>query len=128
MLVGAKELDLLALKYLYAGEIADFYNEYKDGKPRNAANDRDFTRLMSEIIADYHSKTFYMMDDIMDVKEMFRKAYLYEYEPFRLGIAMGKFDYEFQFWLRLQRRLWTARQHYIEKGTLPPFESIVDMN
>ncbi len=83
---------------------------------------------MQELVADYHSKTFYMMDDIMEVKEMFKKAYLNEYEPFRLGIAMGKFDYEFQFWLRLQRRLWTAKQHYFDKGTLPPFESIVDMN
>ncbi|MEJ7767259.1 MAG: beta-N-acetylhexosaminidase [Chitinophagaceae bacterium] len=124
MLVGAKELDLLALKYLYAGEISSFYNEFKDGKERNTGNDRDFSRLMSEIVADYHSKAFYMMSDIKELKEMFRKAYLNEYEPFRLGIAMGKFDQEFSFWLRLQRRLWTARQHYFEKGTLPRFESI----
>jgi hypothetical protein len=124
MLVGARELDLLALKYLYAGEIAGFYNEFKDGKPRNTANDRDFSRLMSEISADYHSKAFYMMGDIMQVKEMFRKAYLNEYEPFRLEIAMGKFDYEFTFWLRLQRRLWAASQHYFEKGTLPAFETV----
>lgn len=128
MLVGARELDLLALKYLYAGEIADFYNEFKDGKPRNAANDRDFNRLMSEISADYHSKAFYMMGDIKQMKEMFRKAYLNEYEPFRLEIAMGKFDYEFTYWLRLQRRLWAARQHYFEKGTLPPFETVFIMD
>ena len=123
MLVGARELDLLALKYLYAGEIVDFYNEFKDGKPRNTANDRDFSRLMSEISADYHSKVFYMMSDIVEVKEMFRKAYLNEYEPFRIGLAMGKFDYEFTFWLRLQRRLWAASQHYFEKGTLPAFDT-----
>jgi hypothetical protein len=124
MLVGAKELDLLALKYLYAGEITNFYNEFKDGKERNPANDRDFSRLMSEIVADYHSKAFYMMGDIKQIKEMFRKAYLNEYEPFRLEIAMGKFDEEFSFWLRLQRRLWAARQQYFEKGKLPSFASV----
>lgn len=128
MLVGTKELDLLALKYLYAGEIADFYNEFKDGKTRNAANDRDFTRLISEIIAAYHSKTFYMMSDISEMKGMFKQAYLNEYEPFRLEIAMSKFDYEFNFWLRLQKRLWVARQHYFDKGALPPFETIFMMD
>ena len=128
MLVGAKELDLLALKYLYAGEIADFYNEFKDGKPRNDENDRDFNRLMEEISADYHSKTFYMMGDIQEIKEMFRKAYLNEYQHFRLEIAMGKFDYEFTFWLRLQKRLWAAKQHYFETGTLPPFETVFIMD
>ncbi|HXI00053.1 MAG TPA: beta-N-acetylhexosaminidase [Sphingobacteriaceae bacterium] len=124
MLVGAKELDFVALKYMYAGEMKDFYDEFKDGKPRNADNDRDFIRLMGEFVADYHSKAFYMMSDVMEIKEMFRKAYLTEYEPYRLGIAMGKFDYEFQFWLRLQRRLWAARQNYLENGKLPPYESV----
>lgn len=128
MLVGARELDLLALRYLYAGEIIDFYNEFKGGKPRNNDNDRDFEHLMDEISFNYHSKIFYMMGDIVQVKEMFRKAYLNEYEPFRLEIALSKFDYEFDFWLRLQRRLWAAKQHYFDKGTLPPFETVFMMD
>jgi hypothetical protein len=64
------------------------------------------------------------MSDIVEVKEMFRKAYLYEYEPFRIGLATGKFDYEFTFWLRLQRRLLEAKQHYFEKGHLPSFDTV----
>ncbi len=127
MLVGAKELDLLALKYLYAGEIINFYDQFKDGKPRNEENDRDFNRFIHEITHDYHSKVFYMISDLMEVKEMFKKAYLNEYEPFRLGMAMIKFDYEAQFWMRLQRRFIEARNHYFEKGTLPPFETIIDI-
>lgn len=128
MLVGAKELDLLALKYLYAGEIVNFYTEFEKVKPKNDEADMNFYRIMQEISAPFHSKAFYMMSDIVEVKEMFRKAYLNEYEPFRVGLAMGKFDYEFTFWLRLQRRLLEARQQYYEKGTLPPFNTVFLMD
>jgi hypothetical protein len=41
---------------------------------------------------------------------------------------MSKFDYEFNFWLRLQKRLWGARQHYLDKSSLPPFETIFMMD
>lgn len=128
MLVGAKELDLLALKYLYAGEILDFYKQFEKGKSENDEENMNFYRLMQEIAAPFHSKVFYMMSDIVEVKEMFRKAYLNEYEPFRIGLAMGKFHYESTFWLRLQRRLLEAKQHYYEKGNLPSFDTVFLMD
>lgn len=66
-----------------------------------------------------------MMDAIIETKEIFRKAWLNEYTPFRLGIALGKYDLEFQFWLKFQRRL--ENLNYREGETLPSLESLVDI-
>jgi len=65
-----------------------------------------------------------MLDGILETKELFRKAWLMEYTPFRLGVAMGKFDLEFQFWLTLQRRLEKLNQNYKEGDALPSLESL----
>ncbi len=63
-----------------------------------------------------------MLDAIIEVKEIFRKAWLNEYTPFRLGIAMGKYDHEFQFWLSFQRSL--ENLSYREGEPLPALESL----
>ena len=72
----------------------------------------------------YHSRAFDMIDAIVDVKETFRKAWLNEYTPFRLGIAMGLFDEEFQFWVKFQRR--TRGLQYREGEALPDLESLTE--
>lgn len=119
MLAGAKMLDYIALKYLYASEIADLWKQFNE-KP-NAA---DFRLLISiETKAKYHSKTSDMLDAIIETKEIFQKAWLNEYTPFRLGIALGKYDMEFQFWLRFQRCLENLSYH--EGEALPSLESLV---
>ncbi len=104
MLVGAKQLDLISMKYLYAGEIASMYNNYR--LQRNA---REFRMLLAEVTAYYHSKTVDMFDAIVETKEMFRKAWLNEYTDFRLGIPMAKFDMELQYWFKVRKRLDALR-------------------
>jgi hypothetical protein len=107
------------LKYIYASEIADFWKQLNE-KP----NAGDFRLLISiETRAKYHSRTSDMLDAIIETKEMFQKAWLNEYTPFRLGIALGKYDMEFQFWLRFQRRL--ENLNYREGEALPSLESLV---
>lgn len=119
MLAGAKMLDYIALKYLYAGEIADYWKQLNE-KPSTA----DFRLLISiETKAKYHSKTSDMLDAIIETKELFQKVWLNEYTPFRLGIALGKYDMEFQFWLRFQRRL--ENLSYREDVALPSLESLL---
>jgi hypothetical protein len=58
MLVGAKELDLLALKYLYAGEIVQFYKQFEKGKSENDEENMNFYRLMQEIVAPVSLQNF----------------------------------------------------------------------
>lgn len=120
MLVGAKELDLLALKYLYAGNIAEMHKKYS--KKRDL---KEFRMIMGEVTAYYHSKTVDMYDAIVETKEMFRKAWLNEYTPFRLGIPMAKFDMELQYWSKISKRLNTLAWNYKDNEELPNLQSLL---
>jgi hexosaminidase len=117
---GARLLDYLAMKYLYAGEIEDFWNQVKESENKSKV----LGSMYSEISSKYHTRTSDMLDAISEAKELFQKAWLYEYTPFRLGVALGKYDAEFQFWLRLKQRLETFNQYYKEGDPLPTLESI----
>jgi hexosaminidase len=119
LLAGAKMLDYIALKYLYAGEIGGFWKQLGD----NPGSD-DFRLLINrETRAKYHSRCSDMMDAILETKDLFLKAWQNEYTSYRIGIAVGKYDLEFQFWLKFQRRLESL--NYREGETLPPLESLV---
>jgi hypothetical protein len=119
MLAGARMLDYIGLKYLYAGEIAEFWKQL-NAKPSRS----DFRLLIyRETSAKYHSRTSDMLDAIIETREIFQKAWLNEYTPFRLGVSLGKYDLEFQFWLRFQRRL--ENLNYREGEALPALESLV---
>jgi hypothetical protein len=120
MLTGAKTLDYIALKYMYAAEIADFWKQLDE------AEDKDEMRrwMHMEVSFKYHTRTSDMLDAIIELKEMFRKAWLNEYNTFRLGVGLGKYDLEFQYWLRLQRRLDAIRRDYKAGDELPALESL----
>lgn len=120
ILVGAKLLDYLALKYIYAGEIAGFWEGVQ-----KATDKKETMRLLhNEVIWKYHSRVADMLDAVVETKEYFRRAWLHEYTPFRMGVALGKYDYEFQYWLRLQRRLVRVDEDFKKTGTLPDLKDI----
>jgi len=121
MLVGAKMLDYLALKYLYAGETAELWKQLEE-----SPNKEQMLHWMSmEVTFKYHTRTSDMLDAIIETKELFQKAWLNEYTAFRLGVALGKYDLEFQFWLKMQRRMDEICQYYNQTETLPSLESIL---
>jgi len=119
MQAGAKELDLLSAKYLFAGNIAEMHKKYT--KKRDL---KEFGMMMGEVTAYYHSKTVDMFDAIVETKEMFRTAWLNEYTSFRLGVAMAKFDMELQYWFKIQKRLDTLR-NYKDNEELPNLQSLL---
>lgn len=120
MLTGAKMLDYLALKYIYAGEMADFWNQLEE------AEDKDEMRrwLHMEVSFKYHTRTSDMLDAVIELKEMYEKAWLNEYTTFRLGVGLGKYDLEFHYWLKMQRRMDEIRSHYKAGEKLPSLESL----
>jgi hypothetical protein len=81
--------------------------------------------IMGEVTAYYHSKTVDMLDAIVETKEMFSKAWLAEYTSFRLGIPMAKFDMEYQYWVKIQKRLDDLRWDYKDNEALPPLQSLL---
>jgi hexosaminidase len=120
MLTGAKMLDYLSLKYIYAGEIAEFWQQLEE------AEDKDEMRrwMHMEVSFKYHTRTSDMLDAVIELKEMYEKAWLNEYNTFRLGVGLGKYDLEFQYWLKMQRRMDEIRSHYKAGEKLPTLESL----
>jgi hexosaminidase len=123
MLTGAKELDLVSMKYLFAGDIAGMYTKYS--KTRDT---KEFRMMMSEVTAYYHSKTVDMFDAIVETKEMFRQAWLNEYTSFRLGIPMAKFDMELQYWFKVQKLIDGVKWNAKENEELPSLQSLLQGN
>jgi hexosaminidase len=117
---GARMLDYLALKYLYAGEIADFWKQINESSNKIET----MRKLYMELAFKYHTRTSDLLDGIMATKVLFRKAWLMEYTTYRLEVALGKFDYEYQFWLKFQLRLEQLYQHYNDGDALPSLESL----
>lgn len=101
MMAGAKMLDYISLKYIYSVEINQLWNEFYTTK--------NFTewesKIYFEVAYKYHTRIGDLMDDISQLKLNFTQAWLNEYTPFRLEIALAKYDIELQFWLRLQSRM-----------------------
>ena len=120
MLTGAKMLDYLALKYIYAGEISEFWNQLESSSNK----DEMLHWLRMEVTFKYHTRTQDMMDAIMEMKELYRQAWLNEYRTFRLGVGLGKYDLEYQSWLKFQRRMDDVRRNYRADMILPSLESL----
>jgi hypothetical protein len=121
MLAGAKRLDFLAVKYLYAGSIAEMYRKYSTKR-----DSKEFKMILAEVTAYYHSKIVDIFDAIVETKEIFRQAWLNEYTPFRLGVALSKFDMELQYWVRVQKLVDTLTK-YKDDEEFPPLQSLLQV-
>ena len=124
MYTGARMLDYLALKYLYAAEIYEYWKQLSE----NSKNNRVSELITTQVTFKYHTRTSDMMDAIIELKGFFQSAWLNEYTPFRLGVALGKYDLEFQFWLKLQRQLEEINHNYRGDEPLPSLESLTKTN
>jgi len=114
---GAKTLDYIALKYLYAGEIHDFWKELEKD-PENQELRRWFRM---EISFKYHTRTSDLMDAITVLKDLFEKTWRDEYTDFRLGIGLGKYDQELGNWLNLQKSM-ERRVNFHKEDPFPSLE------
>jgi hexosaminidase len=114
----ARMVDFAALKHIYAREIAGFWAQLgPQPDPREALN-----LLHNEVSFKYHTRTSDMLDALSTIRDRFRDAWLMEFTPFRLNIALAKFDAELTAWWKLQRRLQELVDD-LSKG-LPPLETL----
>ena len=120
LLLGARMLDYAARKSLYAVQIAGYFERL--GKHPDHA--LVHLLLGEEVTAQDHSLTADIADGIMELREEYRRAWLAEYTPYRLGAALGRFDMEYQYWRRFQKRIQEVSRSYREGEELPALESL----
>lgn len=121
LLLGSRLLDYAALKYIYAQQIAGFWRQLGDHPKKH-----DVVTLIALETADqYHSRASDMLDAIGELRDEFRAAWLEEYTPWRLSVALGKYDAESEFWWRFQRRVQALCADFQDGSELPPLQSVV---
>jgi len=64
------------------------------------------------------------MDEISDLREAYRSAWLSQYTDHRPGSVMGRWKAEDEYWHRLQTRLWDVLSGFKDGDTLPALEDL----
>jgi hypothetical protein len=115
LLYGARLLDYIALRQLYALELDDFRQALvKD--PKRAT----YRLLLGIESSDHtHSRLFDLMDAAGELKAQLRELWLRDYVPYRLETAIGRWQGEFQRWQNLQEKLANGWHGYADGDPVP---------
>lgn len=111
-------LDYLGMKYLYAAEMAGYF-ERLGSRP-----DRDAVYLLIRIqsASQNHGLIQDLLDGISELKQPYREAWLAEYRPYRLESALGRWQAEYEYWRALQARFQEFGSSFKTGDRLPPIE------
>jgi hexosaminidase len=121
LLFGARMLDYAAYRYLTALEIAERWQLIAaDFHP-----DLFWHQFDSEVIYQSHSRLVDLMDSITSLREMYRQLWLQEYTPYRLGMTLGRFDAEYEYWVGVRSRFRNAAHGLSGKTSLPPLTEVL---
>jgi hexosaminidase len=120
LLVAARLVDYAGQKFIYATELAD--NFAKIG-PSSTRADISFW-LGTQSAARNHGRIGDLMDLITELRDQYRQAWLDEYTPYRMAAALGRFDAEYEYWRRLQARIWEVRRNLKEGSPAPSLDSL----
>jgi hypothetical protein len=119
LLLGSQMLDYAGMKFLYATELADYWRQMGTHPTRRQVE----FYIVTEMCEEDHSLIADLRDTIAGLRDPYRAAWLEEYTPYRLRAALEKWDAEYQYWYRLQRRLRDFADSFHEGDALPPFIS-----
>jgi len=120
LLVAARMLDYAGMKYLYALEMAGYF-QTMGAHPTHA--DIQFY-VGWESSSRNHSRIMDLMDEVSDLQEAYRTAWLNEYTNHRLRSVMGRWNAEYEYWRRLQVRMWDVLHAFKDGDTLPSIEEL----
>jgi len=124
LLVGARMLDYAGMKYLYAAEIAGYFQTL--GKNPAKADVQFY--LGWETSARNHGRAGDLMDEISDLREAYRRAWLEEYTEHRLQSVLTRWDAEADYWRRFQTHLWDVIHNFHDHDVLPGLEELRPRN
>ncbi len=119
-MLGAKMLDYVGMKDIYALEIADSWASLPP-RPTKAQLDDVLGR---GIFNDTHSRTADLMDTISQLRQSYRREWLAQYTDYRLYTALGRWDAEYQYWRRAQSRFKDVYNDFHDGDTLPSLEQM----
>jgi hypothetical protein len=101
LLFSSRLLEYTASRFIWASTIVDRWNWIYDYK---AKGKKDHLRFY-DINYSTHGLTVDMMDYCTEIKEEYRKAWLSENMPYRMGTMLGRFDAEYLLWRNMYTRI-----------------------
>ena len=108
-------LDYGGMKYIYALEMAGYFNS-----PGSHPSRADVHSIW-ESSARNHGRIMDIMDEISDLREGYRSVWLSEYTDHRVG---SRWNAEYEYWRRLQTRLWDVLHGCKDGDTLPALDEL----
>jgi hypothetical protein len=119
LLVAARMLDYAGMKYLYAGEIAGFFESVGRNPSRS-----DIGFLARQTTSQNHGRIADLLDMLTMTRERYRSAWRDEYTDYRLGVELGRWDLEYAYWSHFQMRLEDLFRGFKTGDTLPSLEEL----
>jgi hypothetical protein len=120
LVVAARMLDYAAMKYIYALDMAGYFKTL--GSHPGRADVQFY--LGWESSARNHGRIMDLMDEISDLRGTYTSAWRAEYTGHRLRSVLGRWEAEYEYWRRLQTRLWDLIHGFKEGDTLPDLEEL----
>jgi hypothetical protein len=115
LLVGSRMLDYACMRFLYAVEITGTWEHQRQ---KNEPPERLWELVASGISHDD------LMDEITELRRIYRANWLAEYTPFRLRKALARWDAEYEYWRGLGTRYEAVAREHKTGQPLPPLDSI----
>jgi hexosaminidase len=121
LLFDSQLLDYAGMKFQYAAQILQQWDALGSHPTRDQL-DGDF---LGNVSSQQHGKIVDLMDSITALRRDYERQWQEEYQPYRLGSALGRWDAEYQYWLRLQVLLEEFGRGYRTGQSLPGFVSFL---
>ncbi len=118
--LGAQMLDYAGMKFLYAAEAADSWQQI-GARPSRSQVESTLHDLCNGCLD--HFPAGDLMDAVTELREDYRVAWLAEYTPYRLGASLGKFDREYLYWYGFSRWLRKLESGFRDGDALLPLQS-----
>lgn len=120
LLFSSRLLEFTATRFVWGRTIVDRWNWVYNYKTNGKKDNLRFYDI------DYatHGLTVDMMDNCTEIKEEYRKAWLSENMPYRLGTMLGRFDSEYLLWRNMYTRVVDYDMRKDITGSTLKFEDI----
>jgi hexosaminidase len=123
LMIGSRLLDYAGQKFQTALQLTDLWRSLG---PRRPDDERWWNEWESEVTYPDHSRLTDLMDAITELRAVYRDEWLREYEPYRLGTALGRWDAEYEYWRHLQEKLLEFSDASHDGEILPPLQQLVE--
>jgi hexosaminidase len=120
LVFAARLLDYAGLKFLYSVEIDAAWSALGPHPSRDRLNE-----FIDNVSAEQHGRLPDLIDAITALRPHYQRAWLAEYQPYRMATALGRWDAEYQAWQQMQAHLGRYPESYQADSNLPPLESIL---